>query len=417
MHNGFIHLLYRSYLIISSQVVNNCSIFSYLNMHNKKYIFSLLLIIFLSNLQFAQIRISGQINNEKNIPIEYVEITLENKDGVIIKSELTDSKGKFYFQVNQNYLLLVVRKEGAQLYSQQLDLQNDINLGIIKIIEKQQTIQEVKINGKRKLIERKIDRLVYNVENSIAATGGDALDAIRNTPSVRVQNDQISIIGKNGIAVMVNDKIIQLSGEDLISYLKTIPSDNIKSIEVVTTPPAKYDAEGNSGIININLKKAKKNAVSGNVRGSYTQAKYALGTLGAGLDYQKNDLTIVSNVNYTNGSIAPYQEYTLTYPNYNWLEKNEKKILLDNLSSRIAVDYNINSKTIIGLQYTGSNNNTLNKGINRSFITNKLTLDSLIITPSRINSYKKSNSLNFHSITKLDTIGANFGHIDHPISI
>jgi hypothetical protein len=154
------------------------------------------------------------------------------------------------------------------------------------ILEKQ--IQEVEIQAKKKLVERKIDRLVFNVENSISAIGGDALDALKITPGLRVHNDKISMIGKSGMSVMVDDKLIQLSGEDLINYLKTISSDNIKSIEVITTPPAKYDAEGNSGIVNIKLKKTKPNQWSASFKSSYIQSTYPKGSVGGNFNYKKN---------------------------------------------------------------------------------------------------------------------------------
>jgi hypothetical protein len=289
-------------------------------------------------------------------------------------------------------------------FAQQEKQQDSIN----KILEKQ--IQEVEITAKKKLIERKIDRLVFNVENSISASGGDALDALKVTPGIKVQNDQISMIGKSGMSVMIDDRMIQLSGDDLLNYLKTIPSDNIKSIEVITTPPAKYDAEGNSGIVNIVLKKAKKDTFSGNLKTSYTQAKYALGSFGGGLNYQKNKLTVTSNINYENGSISPYQEYTLYYPNYKWFEENNTKNFRNNLSGRIALDYKLNDKTTIGIEYSGSSGKFIRKGNNTSYITNSFThqLDSLIITPSRIETERKIHSINFHSVTKLDSLGKQF---------
>ena len=275
------------------------------------------------------------------------------------------------------------------------------------ILEKQ--IQEVEIKAKKKLIERKVDRLVFNVENSISATGGDALDALKVTPGIRVQNDKISMIGKSGMAVMVDDKVIQLSGDDLINYLKTISSDNIKSVEVITTPPAKYDAEGNSGIVNIRLKKAKKNSISGNLRTSYTQATYSLGSLGGSLNYQKDKLTVTSNINYSNGSIAPYQEYTIYYPNFTWFEENKKRSFQNNLGGRLTLDYEINPKTTVGIQYSGVIAQPIVKGKNTSYITNyQSVLDSLIITPSRLEMERNTHSLNFHSVTKTDTIGTQY---------
>ena len=108
------------------------------------------------------------------------------------------------------------------------------NDSINKIVETQ--IQEVEILAKKKLIERKVDRLVFNVENSISATGGDALDALKVTPGLKVQNDQISMIGKGNMLVLINDRPTQLTGDDLISYLKTLKSDEIKKIREKELP-------------------------------------------------------------------------------------------------------------------------------------------------------------------------------------
>lgn len=117
-------------------------------------------------------------------------------------------------------------------------------------------IQTVNLNGKKKLVERKIDRMVFNVENSIASQGMDGVEALRNTPLVKVdETSGISIVGKSNVSVMINDRIVQMSGSELLNYLKSVRSENIAKIEVITTPPAKYDAQGNSGIINIVLKK------------------------------------------------------------------------------------------------------------------------------------------------------------------
>lgn len=124
------------------------------------------------------------------------------------------------------------------------------------------------VSARKKLIEQKVDRLVFNMENTIAASGGDSLDALKITPGLRVENDKISMTGKWSLRVMVDGRMLHLSGEDLMSYLKSISADDIKSIEVIITPPAKYEAEGNSGLINITYKKGRKDAWNADLRSS-----------------------------------------------------------------------------------------------------------------------------------------------------
>jgi len=272
------------------------------------------------------------------------------------------------------------------------------------IVEKQ--IEEVEIIARKKLIERKIDRLIFNVENSISATGGDALDAIKITPGLRLQNDQISIIGKSEMSIMIEDKLLHLSGEDLISFLKSIRADDIKSIEVITNPPAKYDAEGNSGIVNIILKKNKENRISGNFKTSITKGRYYLGDMSAGLNYQKEKLKIASNINYNTGRIAPYKEYTIYYPKYTWFETNDKINHQKNANARFAVDYNITTKTTLGFEYSGTFNNLIREGNNTSYAMNDISvLDSIIITPSLMEIKRNTHALNLHAIKIIDTLG------------
>lgn len=276
---------------------------------------------------------------------------------------------------------------------------------INEILENQ--IQEVEIKSKKKLVERKIDRLVFNVENSISATGGDALDALKVTPGIRVQNDQISMIGKNSMGIMINDKLIQLSGDDLMNYLKNLKSDDIKKIEVITNPPAKYEAEGNSGLVNIILKTAKKETFSGSFRNVLSQSSKSIGSSGLSLNYQKSKTTITTSINYSNGITVPYQEYKLTYPTYLWIEKNNKTSYTDNLSGNLTIDYRLTNKTKIGSSYSFSNSNPLIKAQNNSQIYNQSTmvLDSLIKNNSRLELDRNTNAINIFSITEIDTLG------------
>jgi Outer membrane protein beta-barrel family len=372
----------------------------------QKILLPFLLFIF-QNSVFAQNTITGKLINQNNKPVELVEVQIQNKDSLIVKSELTDIEGKFKITIEKGNYLLLVKQFGGILNKQEIKVNQNINLGNIKITQTQQQLKEVVVSSKKKLIERKVDRLIFNVENSISATGGDAIDALRVTPGIRIQNDVINMIGKSGMAVMVDDKLIPLSRNDLINFLKTIKSDDIKSIEVITTPPAKYSAEGNSGIVNIKIKKAKRDSWGGNFNSSYTRAEFDLASIGSVLNYQKNKITISSTINYNNGSIAPYQENYVYYQKVTWFETNEKRSFQNNLSGRFNFDYQLNPKTTIGMQYVGSKNRPLDLGLSNSKITNKITsqIDSLIVTPSYINSNKTIHSMNFYSLTKLDSVG------------
>jgi outer membrane receptor protein involved in Fe transport len=244
------------------------------------------------------------------------------------------------------------------------------------------------------------------VENSISAAGGDALDALKVTPGLRVQNDQISMIGKSGMAVMIDDRILQLSGDDLINYLKSIPSDNIKSIEVITTPPAKYDAEGNSGIVNIVLKKAKSDSWSAALTSTYTQSKYASFNESASFKFNKNKFSAYANVFHNDGLYYYRTENQKIYYSDKFYD-SYSKMKYDygtNISANAGVDYDLSKKISIGGQYIYNLNKIVNTDDTDTKIYSNLKNYS-IETLADAENKRNNNSLNFHTTYKIDTLG------------
>jgi hypothetical protein len=369
--------------------------------------------------------IAGKIVEAKDtqrIPVNFADVYLSVKDSVV-KFDVTRSDGSFTLHAPQGSYGFLVKQLGDTLYFQHLDLNGNVDMGVLQI-KTSGELQTVNITAQKPLIERKVDRLVFNVENSVAATGGDALDALKVTPGVQVQNDQISMIGKSGLAVMINDRILNLSGDDLINYLKSIKSDDIQSIEVITTPPAKYDAEGNSGIINIKLKKAAPNSWSATLFGSYTQFKYANINEGASFRYNKNKLSFYANVSHNNG-VAGYKTSNniIHYPDtlYN-STTNGKSNFGKNISANAGVDYDFSKKLSMGAQYIYTHNETMVSAPNNTYLYSPYnTPSSLIQTLSNDTSKTNGNNFNFHTLYQLDTLGRkielNFDYFDYNTDI
>jgi outer membrane receptor protein involved in Fe transport len=368
----------------------------------KKIIIALVLIY--SSVSFSQINVLGKVVNHENNPIDLAEVILINKDSIAQKSELTNAKGEFVLAIAKGNYLLQIRKFGRELYSSKINLTQELDLGNIKIKQKNEILSEVVVQGKKKLIERKIDRLVFNVANSTAVTGGNALDVLKITPRIKVQNDQISMIGKGGMMVMVNDRIIKLSGDDLANYLKTLNAEDLKLIEVITNPPAKYSAEGNSGIINIVTKNSKSEAWNASIRSVYQQATYAMGNTGGSFNMQKGKFDLTSNISYANGSNAPVETSQILYPNLTWNSANNRRDYTNSLSARLGLTYKINEKIKTGFNFNHLNNKPLSLDDAASKIYNN-QLDSIIATKAR-NEYEiKLTSLNYYVLYEIDSIG------------
>lgn len=355
----------------------------------------------------AQFRISGSVVTTKKEPVVFSEVILIEEDTQNKTSELTNDKGDFVLNAKQGKYILEIRQGNELLFSKNLSITAALDLDTITIDSGVQ-LESVVVGGKKKLIERKVDRLVFNVENSINATGGDALEALRVTPGIKVQNDNITMIGKSTIMVMVDDKIIQLSQEDLANYLKSIPSDNIKSIEVITTPPAKYESEGRSGLVNIKLKKAKKDSWNALVGATYLQRFYSQGALMGNFNYNKNKLSITSTLNYMSGKRYNIQDDYTYSPTELWHTNSSYKSINDRTYGNIGIDYQVTSKWTIGGQTLFNNSKPLFTDTPFTGVYDNASgeMTSYLKSNGGVAALKVAiNSLNIYNEYKIDSLG------------
>lgn len=370
----------------------------------RKTLITLFLIHFFG---YAQHKISGKVKDENNFPIEHTEIIIKALNSNQLNSFFTNKNGEFTInEVQKGNYQLTINYFSEEIYSQLITINSDLDLKNI-VINMYLSLNNVTIENKKPLIENKADRLIFNVENSVASIGGNALDALKRTPRIKVQNDKISMIGKSNMSVMIDDKLIQFSDEELANYLKSINSDDLKKIEVISNPPAKYSAEGNSGLINIVTKKAKKNAWNASLRSTYQQATYAKKNIGGAFNIQKGKLQLISNINYVNGSNAPREKHLIFYPNLTWEETNKRRNYTDILSTKIRMEYAINNKFSTGFNYNFTSSKPSIKETNQINLFNPTTtvLDSIIKTIGKENYTKKINTLNYHISYDIDTTG------------
>lgn len=366
----------------------------------------LLVLFFQFFLSFSQkVHIKGEIKFEKVNSGHLAEIILANRDSIVGKV-IVKEEGRFCFDhLSLGNYNLIIKESEEVLYAQSLELKEDTDLGILSIRTPNE-LQEILVTGKKRLIDKKVDRTIYNIENSIGSAGTDVLDILHLMPGIEVRNNQLFLTGKSSVKVMIDDKILYLNGDDLFNYLKSIPSDQVKNIEVITTPPSQYDAEGNSGLININLKKIKKDFWASNLTSSYKQGYYASGNFGANFTYSKNKINLGLSSNYSNGNYKNLKKSKVYYPEQLWDEKETGKNYQNILSSKFLLDYQLTSKWNSGIQYllNYSEPHSRYKDIT-NFHTYENKLDSLLRTKSYENSTKRLNSLNWYSHFTIDSLG------------
>lgn len=364
-----------------------------------------ILLFLMASLGFAQNTITGIIQSNESKNIDFAEVYLLDKEDSLVQNTFTDETGAFLFkEVASGAYKLQIHYFAQLALEQQIEVPQDNQLGILKI-DNNDKLDEIVLEARAKLIERQVDRLVFNVENSVTALGGDALDALKNTPQLTVSNENINIAGKSSMQVMVDDRIIKMSGEDLMNYLKSIPASNIKKIEVITNPPSKYEAAGNSGLINIVLKEAKQDAWSSTLRSSYRQATYASFNNGANFSYDKNKLAALVDVYQYDGKNIYENDINYLYPTEDWKENMRNKNSYNGFGGLMTLNYKIDDKNKIGLQYNGGKNDSKSdeKNTTHSYTNNELIKDYL--TKSNSSGANQYHSLNLNFDHKFDTLG------------
>ncbi len=216
----------------------------------------------IDNSQRGDGKISGVlIDSVSNQPIEFASISLvEIKSNRPIDGTTTDDKGKFQMKniADGNYKILIsfIGYKGKQIQKIKIDGRTNLNLDNVVLTPDVVQLNAVNVVGQAEMIEERVDRLVYNAEKDIASKGGDATEVMRKVPMLSVDLDgNVSLRGSTNVKVLINNKPSTILASSVADALKQIPADMIESVEVITTPSAKYDAEGTAGIINIITKK------------------------------------------------------------------------------------------------------------------------------------------------------------------
>ncbi|WP_373515909.1 outer membrane beta-barrel protein [Persicitalea sp.] len=210
---------------------------------------------------FAQSTLDGKVLDEAGKPIPFVTIGLmAAQDSTLVKATASDPKGVYVLEglPSGRYLVktsAVGYHENFTAYFELADSRKSLPNIVMSVAVNE--LDEVRIAAKKPFVEQQIDRMVVNVEGSIIGSGSTALEVLQKAPGVTVdyQNDQIQLKGKAGVIVQIDGKQSYLSQQDVVALLRTMSSDNIATIELITNPGARYDAAGNAGIINIRLKK------------------------------------------------------------------------------------------------------------------------------------------------------------------
>ncbi len=245
----------------------------------------------------------GTITNQKGEPVPYANAALLSPDGILLEGAVTDDAGNFSISTTKTARVkLVVSSLGyTSFFSEEFELQTGLQKDFGKIILADEVtgLDEVTVKASRPQIIIEPDKTIVNVEGTVMAEGANALDVLGRSPGVFITTDgSINLNGRTGVTVMINDRPMYMSAADLTSFLRSMPADNIKSIEVMTSPSARFDAEGAAGVINIQLKKNTVDGVFGNVMLGGQYNGKAAPNAGVTLNVKKGKWTSNGTFNY-----------------------------------------------------------------------------------------------------------------------
>lgn len=225
--------------------------------------------------------IQGVLQDAQGAAVTFANVALYNAaDSTLSKVETSDEAGIFTLQglVAGKYYLLATYIGYSDLTKSDITLAagQQLDLGVLTFASNAVELNEVSVTATRALVEIKPDRTVFNVQGTINSVGSDAMSLLRKAPGVTVDNnDNINVLGRAGVLLYVDGKRLPLTGQDLTSYLQNLPAEQIDRIDIITNPGARYEAEGNAGIIDIKLKKDENVGSNGSLSTTYSQGRYA----------------------------------------------------------------------------------------------------------------------------------------------
>lgn len=346
--------------------------------------------------------VTGKVLDTEDAPIFFSNVILHNAiDSAIVKLEYSNEEGAFEIHgLEEGQYFVEISFLGFETVNSsifKLESDTTLDVGVFVLNQKTTQLEEITVRAKKPLLELKPDKLVLNVEGSINASGSDAFALLRQSPGVVIDNnDNIFMLGKSGLKIYIDNRPTHLDGSELTEYLKTIPSAEIESIEIITNPSARFEAEGNAGIINIRLRRDKSLGANASVTGNYSigqKARYN-GTIRGTYKSRKFN-TYASVTGYKGENINPFNLYReqlgFVFDQHSVGEDN-----WEGYNSRVGMDYVINKKSTVGILFNGSRNkgNGIQQSNSDIFKKGANQIDSTLVASAKESRLRNDWNLN-----------------------
>lgn len=344
--------------------------------------------------------VSGVVRTATGVAVEAATVTLHRAtDSVAVKTEFSDAAGRFQLAPATlgRYLISVTQLGYARAWLGPLDAAAAPGPGLIVALAASAVqLKDVTVTGQKPLFERLPDRTVVNVENNSLASGSTALDVLSRAPGVSVSGIDIALRGKQGLLVLLDGKRVPVTGTELTNLLSSLPAEQVRTIELITNPPAKYDAQGGAGIIAINLKKDTRLGTNGSANTSYGRGQYGKLSSGISLNHRNKDLNLYGIYSYTSRNGFQNLDFDRRY----YVEDrqvlgsdqyNDRRLDLQSHTWKTGIDYTASPRTTLGamvsglgsrLSVDGNNTSTFFDGADQPTLRYTSHNESLLRTPN-----------------------------------
>jgi hypothetical protein len=394
----------------------------------KHRLFTLYLVFVSLSLIAQNGSLQGKLIGDDNEPAIFVNVFLHaEQDSSLTKAEASDNDGFFSFQ---NIKPGVYYIKATSVGYDDLTISNiEISDGqIFDLRENRMNISSIEletavVKASRVIVEIKPDRTVFNVQGTINSTGSNAIELLRKAPGVLVDNnDNISVMSRSGVLLYVDGKRLPLSGDDLTNYLQSLPAEQIDRIDIITNPGARYEAEGNAGIIDIRLKKDENLGANGSLSGTYGQGRYARGNLNGSGNYRNKVMNTFGTVGYSSGERFMEMAF-LNFQNGLLLDED---IYIhpnkENWNFRIGTDYFLSKKSTVGFLVTGNYGEGTTNSNNQAIISTGqgAPIDSILLANNITSRENDQNTFNVNYTLRsgktLFNIDADYGRYRNDFS-
>lgn len=354
--------------------------------------------------------ITGKVLSREQEVVPYAAVTLNQlQDSSLVKAAITNEQGFFEIKsVSNGTYILNISNLGFADYNRRIVLDDpSLDLGVIILEAATENLDEVTVVAEKPMVQVFADKTVFNVENTINATGTSAFELLRKAPGVVVDNNGgIIVEGKAGVQIFIDNRPSVLQGQDLTNYLQSLQSTDIEAIEIITQPSSKYDAAGNAGIINIKLKKDKSLGTNGSLTTGITVGDFARYNSSINFNTRGKKGNLFGTYSNRFGKSSNFLNLLRTQSGTQFNARTNSIYDQNSNNIKIGYDFYATEKSTIGAIFNGNFNNGFGNNNSRTPIRalENIENDSVLVSNNSTSntSYNINANLNYKYA---DTLG------------